>query len=126
MPLQPSPAGTPLQALPVSVAFANILYGAALYKPFLPSLARLMLFSNAVQQLVVTPLSSLHFTVGQVQDIGLILLNAMTKNIAKRMEGDAVERVVGTAMMASSLSTMILGLCLVMVGKCAPLFPLCV
>jgi hypothetical protein len=107
-----------VQALPVSVAFANILYGAAIYKPYLPQLSRLIIGSNAIQQLIVTWLSSLHFTVGQVQDIGLIFVNAMTKDIAERMEGQPVERVVGTAIMSSCLTTALLGLCLVLVGKC--------
>ena len=102
----------------MAVAFANILYGAPLYKKYIPQLSRLMIGSNAVQQLVVTPLSSLRFTVGQVQDIGLIFLNAMTKDIADRLDGEAEEKIVGTAILASCFTTILLGLTLYLVGRC--------
>ena len=102
----------------MAVAFTNILYGATIYKPYIPQLSRLMIGSNAIQQLMVTPLSSLHFTVGQVQDIGLIFLNAMTKDIASRLDGEPIEKILGTAIMASCMTTIALGITLLGVGKC--------
>lgn len=68
------------------------------------------------------PLSTLHFTVGQVQDIGLIFLNAMTKDIAHRLDGEPVEKIMGTAIICSCVTTILLGLTLVGVGKCGPRF----
>ena len=56
-----------------------------------------------------------------MQDLGLIFLNAMTKDIALRLQGEAPEKVVATALLACSLSTALLGLCLLFVGRCRPL-----
>jgi hypothetical protein len=117
-----------LQGLPVSVAFANLLYGAAVYKPAIPALSRLIIGSNAIQQLVATPLSRLHFLVCQVQDIGLIFLNAMTKDIAARLADETVEKIVGTAILTSCIATIAVGITQIQVGRCCPcltLFPAC-
>lgn len=53
-----------------------------------------------------------------VQDLGLIFLNAMTKDIAMRLEGEPPEKIVATALIACSASTALLGLCLMFVGRC--------
>lgn len=59
----------------------------------------------------------------QVQDIGLIFLNAMTKDIAHRMDGEPVANVLGTAMLTSCITTVVIGLSLFLVGRCAALQP---
>ena len=53
-----------------------------------------------------------------MQDLGLIFLNAMTSDIATRLHGQPHEVIVGTAVVACSLATMLLGLVLIVVGKC--------
>jgi sulfate permease, SulP family len=107
-----------MQSLPVSVAFCNIMYTSPIYSPFVPEMARLLIGSNALHQFVMTSLSSLPFVVGQVQDIGLIFIHAETEDISTRMKGEPAERIMGTAMLASMLSNIILGLCFILVGKC--------
>jgi hypothetical protein len=109
-----------LQSLPVSVAFCGIMYTAAVYRPYVPAMARLLIGSNSLHQLVMTCLSSLPFVVGQVQDIGLIFIHAETQDISNRMKGEPAERIMGTAMLASMLSNIMLGLCFILVGKYAP------
>lgn len=108
----------------MAVAFANLLYGAPIYKAAIPALSRLIIGSNAIEQLVATPLSRLHFLVCQVQDIGLIFLNAMTKDIAVRLAAEPVEKIVGTAILTSCISTIAVGLTQIQVGRCFVLLQL--
>ena len=109
-----------LQSLPLAVAFTNILYEDPIYKPDINSLFRLMLGSNAVQQLVVTLLSSVTVIVGQVQDIGLIFLNVMTRDIANEMKDQPREQIVGTAVLATCCTMVLLGATLLCVSRCVP------
>ena len=83
-----------------------------------------MIAANATHSLVAAMVSRLPFAVAQVQDLGLIFLNAMTSDIANRLQDEPYEVIVGTAVVACSLATMLLGLVLIVVGKCV-LGPLC-
>jgi sulfate permease, SulP family len=93
------------------------MYNASVYTPFVPSMARLLVGANALHQLTMTLLSSLPFVIGQVQDIGLILIRVETLDISKRLAGQPIERIMGTAMVAAMLSNIALGLCFILVGK---------
>ena len=115
-----------LQSLPLAVAFTNILYEDPVYKPDINSLFRLMLGSNAVQQLAVTLLSSVAVIVGQVQDIGLIFLNVMTRDIANEMAGQPREKVVGTAVLATCCTMVLLGATMLCVSRCDLMCQVCV
>jgi sulfate permease, SulP family len=107
-----------LQALPVTIAFARITYSHPTFSKVQAPLSRLLIAANGTHALVGALLSRLPFAVAQVQDLGLIFLNAMTSDIAKRLEGQPHEVIVGTAMMACSLATMLLGVVLIIVGRC--------
>lgn len=96
------------------------MYGHPAFAAVMPQLSRLLVLSNAAQQLVATLMSGLPFAVGQVQDLGLIFLNAMTSDIAEQLRGEAEAKVVGTAMLACALSTIALGIALVFFGRHAP------
>ena len=52
-------------------------------RPYLPMLVKLVLFSSIVHQMAFTGLSSLKFSVGQVQDAGLIFLSAMSTKVVR-------------------------------------------
>eukprot|EP00892_Ulva_mutabilis_P001349 jgi/Ulvmu1/11214/UM072_0051.1 len=104
-------------ALPVTVAFASVMYSHPTFAGVLPQLSRLLVFTNSLHQLVVTLVSRLPFAVGQVQDLGLIFLNAMTSDIAERLREEPQEVIVGTAILACALSTVLLGLALVLFGR---------
>jgi sulfate permease, SulP family len=103
----------------VTVAFAGILYNHPAFAAALPRLSRLMVLANAAHQFVISMFSALPFAIAQVQDLGLIFLNAMASNIADRLRGEPTEKLVGTAVVASAVSTMVLGICLYFIGRCA-------
>jgi hypothetical protein len=104
--------------MPITAAYLPIVYSELIYAPYLPLLTRMLFLANACIQWAVAGMSSMHCAIGQVQDLGLIFLNAMTKDIAMRLEGQPPEKIVATALMACSLSTALLGLCLMFVGRC--------
>lgn len=113
-----------VQALPITIAFARITYSHPVFAKLQPQLSRLLIAANATHAFVGAMLSRLPFTVAQVQDLGLIFLNAMTSDIAVRLKGEPEEVIVGTALVACSLATMLLGLVLIVVGRCALYCPL--
>lgn len=76
--------------LPVVVAYAQIIFSDAFFKPYLEVLIKLVFFSSLVHQLCFTLMSSLPFAIGQVQDAGLIFLSSMaTKIVTQLQESDA-------------------------------------
>lgn len=110
-------ATVPVQALPVTIAFASVMYSHPMFASALPQLSRLLVLSNSAQQLVATLLSRLPWAVGQVQDLGLIFLAAMTSDIAEHLAGEPHDKIIGTALLACALSTVILGVALVFFGR---------
>ncbi|CAM9698892.1 unnamed protein product [Chrysoparadoxa australica] len=80
-------------------------------------LTKLVVFSSAVHQASFTTLSSLPFAIGQVQDAGLIFLSRMTSQLASKLEGEPAEVVLSTAVTLTALSTLILGLTMILIGK---------
>lgn len=58
-------------------SFGTIIYHDAAYGPYLPTLIKLTVISSMVHQLCFSTFSSLPYSIGQVQDAGLIFLSAM-------------------------------------------------
>jgi SulP family sulfate permease len=56
--------------LPVSISFATIIFRHEAFRPYLPTLVRLVLFSSTVHALCFVSFSSMPFAVGQVQYSG--------------------------------------------------------
>eukprot|EP00892_Ulva_mutabilis_P012584 jgi/Ulvmu1/9699/UM055_0037.1 len=102
-------------ALPITAAYLPIVYSAAVYAPHLPLLTRLLFLANAAIQASMAALSSLPFAIGQVQDLGLIFLNAMTKDIAATVPDP--DRALATALLSCAVATAALGVCLIIVGR---------
>ena len=83
------------------------------------ALSKLVIFSSLVHQLGFTLFSSLDFSIGTVQDAGLIFLSAMANKIANTMleNGHTTEEIVATTLVLLSSGTALLGICLILVGK---------
>jgi sulfate permease, SulP family len=96
---------------------------------YLGSLARLAFLSSAVHQVTMSFFSTLPFAIGQVQDVGLIFLSAMSTSVASLVfagpeasdaEVDKADRVmVTTTLVAMTLATTLTGVLLMLVGWCA-------
>jgi len=111
--------------IPVSISFTSIIFSDAFFQPYLPLLVKLVLFSSMVHQISFTMYSSLPFAVGQVQDAGLIFLSAMASTTVQILrerseEGDVAltaSNVISTVLVELSLSTLMLGVILVVMGR---------
>mmetsp|Transcript_43759 Transcript_43759/g.133163 ORF Transcript_43759/g.133163 Transcript_43759/m.133163 type:complete len:737 (-) Transcript_43759:275-2485(-) len=106
--------------LPVIMSFGSIIYQDEAFRPYLPVLVKLTVFSGVVHQLCFSTFSTLPFAVGQVQDAGLIFLSAMTSDMVKRCRdgGHSDEELLATVTVGLGLFTAILGFGLVVIGRC--------
>lgn len=123
--------------IPVVLTFTTIIYSHPIYHPYLPILTQCTLFSSIVHQLVFSSLSSLPFAIGQVQDAGLIFLSNMAAQLAVHYSTTTttttvnIEHLIPTTMMALSVSTVVLGISLILIGyfqlaQYVQLLPTCV
>lgn len=111
--------------IPVSIGFTSVIFSDAFFQPYLPMLVKLVLFSSMVHQITFTVYSSLPFAVGQVQDAGLIFLSAMASTTVQHLrerseEGEVAltaSNVISTVLVELSLSTLMLGVILVVMGR---------
>lgn len=114
-------------SLPCTLAYVAIMFPSKRFIPFMPALSRLVFLGSAIHQVTFSCLSSLPFAIGQVQDVGLIFLSAMSTSVTSLLpvsgeteeEQAATERLmVTTTLLAMTLSTAITGVLLIIVGKC--------
>jgi hypothetical protein len=105
--------------LPVIMSFGNIIFHDEFFKPYLPVLVELTIISGVVHQIMFSSFSMLPFSVGSVQDAGLIFLSTMASSIVhyckERNHDD--ETILATTLIGLSLSTAILGLGLMIIGR---------
>ncbi|GAX80746.1 hypothetical protein CEUSTIGMA_g8181.t1 [Chlamydomonas eustigma] len=108
-----------LVGLPALIAFATIVFQSPLYSPYIGSLCKFFFFSSAVQQTVFCLFSTLPFAVGQVQDVGLIFLSAMSTDIANlSLEAKlSAKEALGTALFTFCIATFTVGVLTMLVGK---------
>jgi SulP family sulfate permease len=85
----------------------------------MPLLVKLYFFSSGVHQVMFLALSTLPFAIGQIQDVGLIFLAGMVRNLMKWAEEDGwtEEELIATALWQCAVSTCMVGLCIVLVGR---------
>ena len=102
-------------SIPCLYGYSGIIYRAGVFQPALPELAKLVILSSAVHQLVFSAKSSLPFAIAQVQDAGLIFLSAMASRIAANTQ--SAKEAVATTVVCLSLATASLGLCVWAVGR---------
>lgn len=112
------PVCVPSVLCPVMIGFAAIIFSHPEFADALPILTKLVFASSVVHQLVVTSLSPLPFAIGQVQDTGMIFLASMAASIMTQL-GPTVplEERVATVLAHLSISTMLVGVGLILTGK---------
>ncbi|KAG5191777.1 sulfate transporter family-domain-containing protein [Tribonema minus] len=105
--------------VPVLVSFAAIIFKNQAFLPELPRLCKLVLISGTVHQMAFVIASSLPFAVGSVQDAGLIFLSSMATAVVNHCDSEGLTRetMLSTTCVVLSLSTAMLGVCLIGVGK---------
>jgi sulfate permease, SulP family len=104
-------------AIPVLYGFAALVFSSAAYQQFMPSIAKVFMFSSGVHALAVATFSSLPYAIGQVQDAGLLFFAKMATDTARRMHKAEPAAVTATALVTIGISTAIVGICLICVGK---------
>ncbi|CAD7970545.1 unnamed protein product [Amoebophrya sp. A120] len=67
--------------LPVIVAYAHIVYASNDFEEYMPYILKVVMLSCCIHQALFSWFSRLPFSIGQVQDVGLIFLAAITKNV---------------------------------------------
>ena len=110
--------------LPVLISFGSIIYHDEFFRPYMPLLVKLTVVSGTVHQICFSTFSSLPFSVGQVQDAGLIFLSKMASDMVRRCKEDVGEggvphsddEILATATIGLGLCTALLGLGLVLIG----------
>ncbi|KAE8970719.1 hypothetical protein PF002_g28046 [Phytophthora fragariae] len=104
--------------IPAMYSYAVILFSHKDFEDFMPALSKLVMFSSVVHQVMFTLMSSLPFSIGQVQDAGLIFLNTTATSICDLLGDDVpVEAKVTTSIVTIGIATAALGVCLVVMGK---------
>jgi MFS superfamily sulfate permease-like transporter len=105
--------------LPVLMSFGSIIYRDQAFAPYMPVLVKMTVVSGVVHQLCFSMFSSLPFAVGQVQDAGLIFLSQMASRMVDhcKSRGYDDETMLATVTVGLSLSTAVLGICLVILGQ---------
>jgi len=80
---------------------------------------KLTVVSGAIHQITFSTVSSLPFAVGQVQDVGLIFLSSMARDLVSRLQEKGVDdmSILATVTIGLSLYTAVLGCALILVGK---------
>lgn len=100
--------------------YAAVIFNNPVFTEEMNALSKLVIFSSLVHQLGFLLFSSLDFAIGTVQDAGLIFLSAMANTIANDMQenGHSTEEIVSTTLVLLSAGTALLGVCLIVVGRC--------
>ena len=120
-----------VSAVPCNLAYVAIMFPSKRFAAFMCPLARLAFLSSAIHQVTMSVFSKLPFAIGQVQDVGLIFLSAMSTSVASLVPGGTgmddpaiknSDRVmVTTTLLAMALATCMTGVLLMLVGWCAPM-----
>ena len=101
--------------VPCMYGYTSIIFRDPSFQPHMAELAKLVLFSSVVHQVVFSLKSSLSFSIGQVQDAGLIFLSTMATHIAGRASDPA--SVVPTTLVTLALATSLLGVVVYALGR---------
>ncbi|ETP31881.1 hypothetical protein F442_19301 [Phytophthora nicotianae P10297] len=105
-------------AIPAIYGYTVIIFSHRDFQDFMPALSKLVVYSSVVHQIMFTLMSSMPFSIGQVQDGGLIFLSTMATSICNSL-GDNVplEAKVTTSVVTIGIATALFGICLVIMGK---------
>jgi len=105
--------------IPSLVSYAHIVFSQPEFKPVMSDLVKIYFLSSAVIQFVFVWRSSIVFAVGQIQDVGLIFLAAMVRNLVQwsRAADVSMPELVATALWQCLTSTLIVGVSLILIGR---------
>jgi len=105
--------------VPSLVSYAHIVFPQAVFRPYLPMVVKVYFLSSAVMQVVMTLLSDVEFSIGQIQDVGLIFLAGMVRNLVSwgKEAGLTPEELITTSIWQSAISTCFVGISLIVIGK---------
>jgi SulP family sulfate permease len=110
--------------IPCLYGYASVIFNHSIYQPHINALSKLVIFSSVVHQFCFTSFSTLPFSIGQVQDAGLIFLSAMSHKIATKMldeageeNEDVVSEVLSTTIVLLGMATACLGAVLILMGR---------
>jgi MFS superfamily sulfate permease-like transporter/CRP-like cAMP-binding protein len=105
--------------VPCMYGYALIIFSDPFFSDYTPSLCKLVLLSSAVHQIMFSIQSSLPFAIGQVQDAGLLFLHSIATSIVKAGQEQkwSNEDILATVLVTLSLSTSLLGVALMIIGK---------
>ena len=113
-----------VMCLPCLYGYAAVIFNHSVFQPHINALSKLVIFSSVIHQACFSIFSSLPFSIGQVQDAGLIFLSTMSNKIANKIieesGGDmesVAEEVLSTTIVLLGLSTASLGIVLILMGK---------
>lgn len=101
--------------IPISISFTTIIFRHDYYQFALPTLIKLVIFSSMIHQVSFSALSTLPYSIGQVQDAGLIFLSAMSASIANQLI-ETPDSIIPTCLFAISIYTAALGIVLIVLG----------
>lgn len=114
-------------AIPGLYGYAAIIFRHPIFTPYLSELAKLVLWSSMIHQIVFTFASSLPFAIAQVQDAGLIFLSVMATNIVNQLTSHSyityhgekltTPEIVSTTLVMLCICTALLGIVLIVIGK---------
>ena len=71
-----------IMCVPGLYGYASVIFSHSVFQPHINALSKLVILSSVVHQFCFTVFSLLPFSIGQVQDAGLIFLSAMSHRIA--------------------------------------------
>jgi len=116
-----------IMCVPCLYGYASVIFNHSVFQPHINALSKLVILSSVVHQFCFSTFSSLSFSIGQVQDAGLIFLSAMSNAIATSilaekgdgasLDDDVVAEVLSSTVVLLGLSTACLGAVLIMMGK---------
>ncbi|CAJ1327312.1 unnamed protein product [Effrenium voratum] len=105
--------------VPSLVSYAHIVFPQHEFREFLPSVVKIFFLSSAVMQVAMTLLSEIQFAIGQIQDVGLIFLAGMVRNIVHMGHADRAvssDGLMATSMWTCFCSTFVVGFALIAIG----------
>ena len=87
-----------IMCIPCLYGYASVIFNHEVYQPHISALSKLVILSSVVHQFCFSTFSSLPFSIGQVQDAGLIFLSAMSHKIATSLinSGGSDEEILST------------------------------
>jgi len=131
-----------IMSVPCLYGYASVVFNHTCFQPYMSTLAKLVIWSSAVHQLIFVFVSTISFAKAEVQDAGLIFLSAISNFIATSILSEVVvvgeeeggggglgalqqsidtqiqiTQIMTTTIVGIAIATSILGIILVLLGR---------